>query len=342
MARSAAALAGSGEGGVAGATSSRAPSGRSPGLALLLLAGMAAFAALLFMTVHARGSWDFVLAYRGRKLWALVLVAYAVAISTVVFQTVTANRILTPAVMGFDALYLAVQTGLVFALGGFPYLTLPPEARFALDVAVMVSLSLLLFRWLFGDDARSLHLLVLAGIVFGVLFRSLAGLMQRLIDPNDFAVLQDATFASFNAVPATLLGAASVAMLGATLVLLPLLSRLDVLQLGRDAAIGLGVDHRRTVALVLVAVAVLVSVSTALVGPVLFFGLLVANLAYLAVPSYRHVHVLPAAVLIAVIALVGGQTVLEHLFGYDTALSIVIEFIGGITFLVLLLRGARR
>lgn len=314
---------------------------RHPALPLALLAGAALLAAVLFMTLNARGNWDFVLGFRGRKLWGLALVAYAIAVSTVLFQTVTGNRILTPAIMGFDHLYQLVQTGLVFVLGGFAYATLDPQLRFAGDLVVMVSLSLLLFRWLFGRAARSLHLLVLVGIVFGVLFRSLSNLMQRLIDPNEFAVLQDALFASFNAIDPTLLGLATLILAAVSLAGLPLLPRLDVLLLGRDAAVGLGVDHVRTVSAVLAIVAVMVSVSTALVGPVLFFGLLTAHLAYLVMPGYRHIHVLPAAVLIGLIGLIGGQAVLEHVFGYNTALSIIIEFVGGLTFLYLLLRTKR-
>lgn len=313
-----------------------------PWLVLLILAGLTAVAIALFMTVNARGTWDFVLPFRGRKVWGMVLVGYAIAVSTVLFQTVTGNRILTPAIMGFDALYQLIQTVFVYVFGGFAFATLAPQLRFFIDAGVMVVLAMLLFRWLFAGQSRSLHLLVLVGIVFGVLFRSISSLLQRLINPNDFVVLQDALFASFNAIAPDLLVVASLAIAAVSLVALPLLSRLDVLVLGREPAISLGVDHVATVSLVLAVVAVLVSVSTALVGPVLFFGLLVANLAYLVMPSYRHVHVLPAAVLLAVIGLVGGQAVLEHGFGYDTALAIIIEFAGGLTFLFFLLRGHAR
>ncbi len=309
---------------------------------LLALGGLTALSILAFLVWDAKGSWDFVLPFRGRKLWGLCLVAYAIAVSTVLFQTVTGNRILTPALMGFDALYQLVQTSFVFVFGGFAYLTLPPELRFAVNAGAMIVLALVLFRWLFGREGRSLHLLVLVGIVFGVLFRSVSGLMQRLINPNDFAVLQDAMFASFNAIEPSLLLLATIALALTSLAVLPLLPRLDVLLLGREAAIGLGVDHRRTVSAVLVLVAIMVSVSTALVGPVLFFGLLVANLAYLVVPTHRHAAVLPAAVLLALIGLVGGQAVLEHAFGYDTALAVIIEFVGGLVFLTLTLRGLVR
>ncbi|WP_248305063.1 iron chelate uptake ABC transporter family permease subunit [Devosia sp. FKR38] len=297
---------------------------------------------VLFMVWNAKGAWDFVLPFRGRKLWGLLLCAWAIAVSTVLFQTVTGNRILTPAIMGFDALYQMVQTLFVFAFGGFAYLTLPAELRFLGNAVVMVGLSTLLFRWLFGRHGGSLHLLVLVGIVFGVLLRSLAGLMQRLINPNDFVVLQDAMFASFGAIAPTLLLISTIVLGLASLVILPLLPQLDVLLLGRTPAIGLGVNHKRTVSLVLGVVAVMVSVSTALVGPVLFFGLLAANLAYLIMPTHRHAAVLPAAALLAVIGLVAGQAVLEHGFGFDTALSIIIEFAGGLVFLILLLRGGNR
>ena len=117
---------------------------------------------------------------------------------------------------------------------------------------------------------------------------------------------------------------------------------LDVLTLGRDNATALGVEYRREVLAVLAIVSVLVSVSTALVGPITFFGLLVANLAYQLMGTHRHAVILPAAALLGVLTLVGGQVVLEHAFGLNTVLSVVIEFVGGIVFILLLVRGGRR
>jgi len=309
---------------------------------LLVLAIMAAVAITAFMTVGARGNWDFVLPFRGRKILALVLVGYAIAVSTVLFQTITGNRILTPSIMGFDALYVLIQTTLVFFVGAGRVSSLPAEALFAFETALMVGFAAVLYRWMFAGGLRSLHLLLLVGIVCGILFRSLSGFMQRVIDPNEFVVLQDRLFASFNAVDGTLLGVSFLLIAGASVVCWRIRDRFDVLALGREAAISLGVDHRRTVAIVLALVAVLVSASTALVGPVTFFGLLVANLAYMIMSTHRHSVILPAAALIAVTLLVGGQVVLERIFGFDTALSVIIEFIGGLAFIALVVRGAAR
>lgn len=313
----------------------------TPRQVLLVLIALAAVSVVAFMVIGAKGSWSFVLPFRGAKVWAMVVIATAIAVATVLFQTITANRILTPSIMGFDALFALVRTVQVFFLGGLSYAMLPDQLQFTYETAVMVGLSTLLFRWLFGRASRDLYLLVLVGIVFGVLFRSLGGLMQRLINPNDFAVLQDSLFASFNSTDQNLLLIATLAVLIVGWRVWRLLPALDVLSLGRDNAINLGVSYNRVVSQVLVIVAVLVSVSTALVGPVTFFGLLVANLAYLVIRSHRHALILPAAILIAVITLVGGQVVLERVFGYDTALAIIIEFVGGIVFIAMLLRGSR-
>jgi iron complex transport system permease protein len=314
----------------------------NPAMRLLILGLLVAGAALVFMTLDAKGSWGFVLPFRGTKLAAMALVAYAIAVSTLLFQTIANNRILSPSIMGFDALYMLIQTGLVFTLGAQRAVTLDPRVRFVAEVLAMVLFAALLYRWLFGGARRSLHLLILVGIVFGVLFRSVTGLMQRLIDPNEFAVLQDLMFASFNSFERDLLPVAAVLILGVSLIAWRIAHTFDVLALGREMAVNLGVDYQRTVRLILVVIAVMVSVSTALVGPVTFFGLLVANLAYQLAGTFKHRWLLPFAAGLAVLLLVGGQMVVERVFGFTTSLSIVVEFFGGVAFIILLVRGNAR
>lgn len=313
-----------------------------PTVVLLILAAIALVSVVCFMTLGAKGSWSFIIPFRGRKLLALVLVAYAIAISTVLFQTVTANRILTPSIMGFDALYVLLKTAIVFFLGPQMLVLIDPHLQFGIEVVLMIGFSWLLFQWLFLGGGRSLHLLVLVGIVFGIFFRSLANFMQRLLDPNAFQVLQDTFFASFSTVDTTLLGTSSAILVAVTLVLWRMGHTFDVLSLGRNTAINLGVEYKRTVVIILVMVSILVSVSTALVGPITFFGLLVASLAHGLVGNSKHKYILPAAALLGVIALVGGQTLFERVFAFDTALSIIVEFLGGLVFIILILRGAAR
>ena len=299
-------------------------------------------AAVAFMTLGSKGNWDFVLPFRGAKLAVLMLVAYAIAVSTVLFQTVTANRILTPALMGLDALYQLIQTGLVFMLGAVGAAILDPQFMFLAQCAVMTGFACVLYRSLFSGRLQSLHLVMLVGLVIGVLFRSLSYLMQRIMAPNDFMVLQDRLFANFNTVNSDVLMISAASVLVVTLAGVHRLAVFDVLALGREIAISLGVDYRRTVTQILILISVLVSVATALVGPVTFFGLLVASLAYQIAGSSKHRHVLPIAVLLAMATLIIGQMVLERVFAFDTALSIIIEFAGGLAFIFLVLRRGTR
>ena len=309
---------------------------------LAALGAGAVLCIVAFMTLGANGQWSFVIPFRGGKLLAMLLVAYAVAVSSVLFQTITHNRILTPAIMGFDALYLLIQAIVVFGFGQAAATASHPVAAFLLEVCAMTAFACLLFRWLFSDAVRSLHLMMLVGIIFGLLFRSLSSFVVRLIDPNEFLVLQDRMFASFNSVRVELLPIAFGAVCAASFFVWRMRRRYDVLALGRDIALNLGVDYRRTLMATLAAIAVLVSVSTALVGPVTFFGLLVSNLAYQAMGSDMHRYTVPAAALLSVIFLVGGQTLLERVLGLNTTVSVVIEFVGGVMFLVLILRRGRR
>lgn len=311
----------------------------SPPLRLTLLATLAAALAATFLLIGANGNWDFVLPFRGAKLAAMVLVAYAIAVSSVLFQSITHNRILTPSIMGFDALYLLIQAVIIFSLGSDPANgPAHPGLRFACEVVLMTGFACLLFRTLFSGAANSLHLMLLAGIVFGLLFRSLSSLVVRLIDPNEFMILQDRMFASFNAIQTELLSVAALAIVLASLLAWRLRHQYDVLSLGREIAINLGIDYRRTVTLTLALIAVMVSVATALVGPVTFFGLLVSNLAYVTAGSDKHKYLLPMAVLWGVVFLVGGQLLLERVLELNATVSVVIEFVGGLLFLFLITR----
>ncbi|WP_437880396.1 iron chelate uptake ABC transporter family permease subunit [Pseudomonas sp. LRF_L74] len=313
----------------------------SPGTRLLLLGLLALSSIALFMTLGVQGQWSFALPLRAGKIATLLLVSHAIAVSTVLFQTATNNRILTPAIMGFDALYLLIQTSIVYALGSKATLALPQPLLFSGQVALMILFCGLLHQRLLTRGKTDLHQLVLIGVILGEFFRSLSAFLLRLINPNEFNFLQDRFFSSFNNPDYGLLGISTLAVIAASAFGMRQVSRLDVMSLGKETATSLGLDHRRQVSRILVTVAVLVSVSTALVGPVTFFGLLVANLAYAVMATYRHALLLPAAVFIAITCLVGGQALLEHAFGFDTNLRAIVEFLGGITFIYLMLKGIR-
>ncbi|MFW2512407.1 iron chelate uptake ABC transporter family permease subunit [Demequina sp. SO4-13] len=327
----------------AGRTSQPAHRRRDRRLPLLFigLAVLLAGAVALFLTWGVDGHWDFALPRRLEQLAALVVVGAAIAVSTVVFQTLTQNRILTPSIMGFDALYVLVTTALVFVLGSATAEAIDPLAMFAVNTALMMGGATLLYRWVLGDGTRGLYTLILVGVVAGTFFSSLSSFMFRVMDPNEFDTLMDQLFASFNAIDTTLLGMAT-ALLGAGIVAAYALApRLDVLTLGRERAIALGLEYQRTVTALLIIVAGLVAVSTALVGPITFLGLLVANLAYQLTRTHRHLVTLTAAALIAMVALVLGQAILQHVLHFGGTLGSLINLVGGVYLIALLIKEAR-
>lgn len=303
---------------------------------LLLLCGAA------YMTVGAKAGWGFTLGFRGPKLLALMTVGAAISTATVVFQSITHNRILTPSIMGFDALYVLLFTGAVYVLGGFAVADIPPVTSFLTGAALMTAAALALFGTLLIGPRQDLIRMILTGVILGALFRALTGFMQRAIDPNEFSVIQVASYARFNDLDTDVLGISMLVTAAALIAAWRMRHRLDILMLGREAAINLGENPARGSLQALTIIAVLVAVSTALVGPVAFLGLLVVAIAHFVMPSPYHAALLPAAALISMITLVGGQTVLEQVFRFSTPLSVVVDLLGGLVFLTLLLRSFRR
>jgi iron complex transport system permease protein len=309
---------------------------------LVILGAALMVAAAVYLLPGLGPKWQFVLGLRATRLAGLVLVGVAIAVATVLFQTVSRNRILTPQIMGIDALFVFLQTALVASLGPIGFAMLPNEARFGAEVALLVAASVLLFGTLLGRGAQDIPRMILTGVILGILFRSLSGFLSRMMDPNAFAIVQAETVASFLRVDAALLPMAAGVTVAASAVALWLSPRLDVLALGRPAAVSLGLAHDRLVLAVLALVAVLVAVATALVGPLAFLGLLVAALARPLAGSDRHLPLLITAALLSALMLVAGQALFERALGQQTALAAVIEFAGGLVFLFLLLKGRIR
>ncbi len=314
---------------------------RSARVRLGILAVLALVAIALYLFADLPRAWEYALGLRWRTVAGMVIAASAVGVSTVLFQTITANRILTPGIMGFDSAFLAIQVVTAFVIGPAILVTAPPLASWGIELVLMAGTVTLLYWWLFVRRRLDLHVIVLAGLVLGVLFRSITAFLQRLLDPDTFAIVQNLIFASFTSIDRELLLPTGIVVAVAIASLWPLRRSLDVLSLGESTAISLGVDHRRVVLHVIIAISAMVAASTALVGPVTFLGLIVANLAYGAV-GHRHVRSIPAAIAIGALALVGGQLILDRVLGFATELPVVIEFVGGVFFLILILTGRAR
>lgn len=271
----------------------------------------------------------------------IAVVTFCQAFATVTFQTVTNNRIITPSIMGFESLYILVQTSIVFFFGAAGLGTMSPFTQFLLQVAMMVTFSVLLYSWLLSGRFGSLHVMLLVGIILGAGMGSLSTFLQQLLDPSAFDVLTARLFGNIgNAKTEFLWFVIPVcALVGGAIWLLA--RRLNVLALGPQISANLGLNHKRQVMLMLTLVSVLMAMSTSLIGPMTFLGFLIATLAYSATDTYDHRRILPVAWLAGYVVLASAYFLLRHVFPLVDAVTIIVELIGGIVFLIVIFRKGR-
>lgn len=304
----------------------------------IILAVIALALACLYIFYNLTGNIGYILPRRIIKVVTIIMTGGAIAFATTLFMTVTNNRILTPSVLGLDSLYMLIQTIIIFVLGSRSLVMLSGEVNYLVSIGMMVIFSLILYQWLFKREGSNIYFLLLIGMILGTFFGSLTSFMQVLIDPNEFSLVQDRMFASINNVNTDLVYLSIVILVLVALYFARLYKYLDVLALGKDDAINLGVPYNYVVKRLLIIVAILISVATALIGPITFLGLLVVNVAYEFLKTYRHFYIIIGSMLISIIALLGGQFLVEKVFVFETTVSVIINFIGGIYFIYLLLK----
>ncbi|HBA03570.1 MAG TPA: iron ABC transporter permease [Clostridium sp.] len=307
---------------------------------LYILGIVALFVIGLFLFEGLNGiNWDYNLSKRIPKVIAIAITGGSIAFSSMIFQTVTNNRILTPSILGLDSLYMFVQTISVFLFGASSIFMINRNMNFMVSVTIMLVGTLVLYKILFKKDGNSnIFFLLLVGTVLGTLFKSMTSFMQVIIDPNEFETLQSKMFASFANVNTDILLISVIALLIIFVLFYDDVKKLDVMLLGRDQAINLGIDFDRFSKKILIVVAVLVSISTALVGQITFLGLLVVNLSYQFLNTYKHSYQITGSILISIIALIAGQFIVERILNFGSTISIIINFIGGIYFIYLLMK----
>ncbi|MGI7752962.1 iron chelate uptake ABC transporter family permease subunit [Campylobacter jejuni] len=292
----------------------------------------------IFIFVGLNGFDEYALKSRFLQIAAIIIVAICIAVSTVIFQTLCNNKILTPAIIGLDSLYMLLQSALIFSFGAANLSVYKNDINFLITLVCMVVFSLGLYKILFSSD-RSIYLIMLLGLVFGTLFSTLSSFFEVLIDPDEFMVIQGRMFASFDNIAFDVLILAYIISFLSFIWIFRYMKFLDPLNLGKDLAINLGINYQKISKQLMIIIAILTSISTALVGPITFLGLLVINITYELFKTAKHSILLSACILISILALLGGVFFVSRVFDYNATISVVINFLGGIYFIYLVLKG---
>ena len=272
---------------------------------------------------------------------AIIVVSYSIGYSSIVFQTITNNKILTPGVMGLDSLYMFIQTVVVFFFGSRQLSIMSDLKQFFISTGIMILSSLILYVLLFKGESRNIYFLILIGMILGGLFNGLSNFMQVMLDPNEFLILQGRMFASFNNVNINLLNICLILSFMCIIITINDLKKLDVVSLGEYHAINLGVNYKKIVRKSFIIISILVSISTVLVGPVIFLGILIANLSREILKGYKHNFMIIGSFLIGSIALSYSLFIVERIFNFGTTTSVIINLIGGIYFIYIMIKESK-
>ncbi|WP_241698461.1 iron chelate uptake ABC transporter family permease subunit [Flaviflexus huanghaiensis] len=302
-----------------------------------------AFAILTYdngMPFGSEGYWR-IASMRADALVVMLIVAVCQAFATVSFQTVTANRIITPSIMGFESLYIAIQTAVVFLFGAAGVTMVAGTGQFIFQVLLMIGFAGALYGWLLSGRFGNMHIMLLVGVVIGGGLGALSTFMQRLLDPNEFDVLTARLFGNISNANTDDLPIVIPTVVIVSTLLWFRARRLNVLALGRDVCSNLGMNHRRETMIILLLVSILMAMTTSLVGPMTFLGFLIATLAYSLTDTYDHRLIYPVAVLLGFVVLSGAYFILRNVFYAGGAVTVIIELIGGLVFLVVIMRKGR-
>lgn len=311
----------------------------------LILAFIVLMAAVAYMLVEVHFDnpklFRYAMKIRTPKLIVMLIVAFAIGAASLVFQSIINNTIVTPCLLGMNSLYTLIHTAVYFVLGAKSVLVNNPNAAFAVDLVLMGVIATVVYSYLFKKTKHNVLYVLLIGTVMTSLFSSIQTTLTRIMDPNEYETLLSTLVASFSNINSEIIIFSIIMLALVMLVLRKEIGMLDVLTLGKDQATNLGVNYEKCVRRLLLGVTLFIAVATAMVGPISFIGLIIANLSRQLLRTYRHTQLILGSVLFGMIVLIGGQLIVEHVFSYTIPISVFISLGGGIYFLYLLLRNKR-
>ena len=308
-------------------------------LAILGVLMLAAAAAYMLVDVNFANErlFAYSMKIRAPKLVAMLIAAFAIGGASLVFQSIIRNTIVTPCLLGMNSMYTLIHTAVVFVAGTGSILATNANLSFAADLVIMGVVATFVYSYLFKKTNYNVLYVLLIGTVLSSFFGSIQSTLVRVMDPNEYDTLLNNLVASFSNINSSIIVFTVVVLAAIVIFLRRDLALLDVITLGKDQAINLGVDYDRTIKRLLLGVVFAIAVATAMVGPISFLGLIIANLSRQLLKTYRHSLLVAGSVLFGMVVLVAGQLLVEQVFAFAVPVSVFITVIGGIYFLYLVL-----
>lgn len=308
---------------------------------LLVLSVLVASVCAVYLLIRAYSDnaklFQYILSLRVPTLFVMLISAFAIGTASIVFQSIINNRIVTPCLLGMNSMYTLVHTAVVFVAGSGSMIAVNKNLSFAMDIVVMSVTATFLYSYMFKKTGNNVLYVLLIGTVLSSFFGSIQSTMIRVMNPNEYDALLATLVADFNNVNAEIIVFAVVLLVGLTIFLWNDLKLLDVITLGKNQAINLGVNYDAVIRRLLLGVVLCIAIATAMVGPISFLGLIIANLARQLLRTHKHSHLILGSALMGMLAIIAGQVISQHVYSYAVPISTFITIGGGIYFLYLLL-----
>ena len=295
---------------------------------------------LLFNNLNI-DSFAYVFEKRLFQLVAMFLISISISVSTSIFQAITVNRILTPSIMGYDQLFVFIQTTIIFVLGSTNFIIVNPILNFALSTTIIMILSFFIFNWFLKNNKMSIFHLMLVGIIFSSFINNMSRVIKTLLDPNDYLVVQDISFFFINNVEKDIVIVSSLLIIIILVLIFKKIKFLDVIQQGKDISINLGINYQSFVYKLFMIISVLAAISTSLVGPILFLGFISINISKQINKTDNNKEILIDTIIVSVILVLVSFLISLHVFNLMIPTSLFIDLLGGIYFMKIIFKGGR-
>ena len=261
---------------------------------------------------------------------ACLLSGAALAVSGAVIQAVLSNKLASPGIIGVNAgaglavtacCALGLLSGWVVALSAFG--------------GAMVSVLLVMFTA--EKTGASRTTVILGGVAVNSFLNALSEALTTLV-PDAGVLSGDFRVGGFSSVVPVRLLPAGILICGALLVILTLHNELDVLALGEETALSLGMSVKKTRTLFLILSAMLAGASVSFAGLLGFVGLIVPHAVRSLVGSESR-NLLPLCAVGGAGFVTACDLVSRLLFiPYELPVGILMSVLGGPFFLGLLLK----
>lgn len=271
---------------------------------------------------------------RAPRIVLAIIVGGALAISGAALQALFRNPLVSPDVIGVSS---------ASAFGGVLMIMLQLGSIAIVTGAFSTGLLAAIIVMAIGRIRTSSPILtiVLGGIVVSAFFNALVSLITYIADP--YTTLPSITFwlmGSFAAATWDKVAMIALPVLAGAVVVIALRWHINILSLGDDEAISLGVNPRRLRFVLIVAVSLLTSSTVAAAGIIGWVGLVVPHLIRLMVGHDNRI-VIPTAFLLGGIYTLTIDTIARTISTVEIPVGILTAMLGAPVFITVLIRKAK-